>query len=247
VKPTDPALCSAVVTFTVTANDDCDGVLVPVCNPPSGSTFTKGTTTVTCGVSDSSGHASSCSFTVTVNDTEQPTISCPASKTVIAARPGDPVVIVNYPAPAAADNCGLQNVVCTPPSGAAFPLGVTTVSCTATDTSGNTSACSFTVTVFDVCLQDDTNPNTTMVWNSLTGDYRFCCGGSTFVGRGLVSRKGSVFTLTSSPADRRLSATVDATQNKGTASLQAPPGTNRCSINDRDIRNNTGACAASGP
>ena len=244
-KPADPGLCSALVNFTVTANDDCDGAVVPVCAPASGSTFAKGTATVSCVATDSSGHSSSCSFTVTIVDTQNPAITCPANLTVVAARPGDPTVIVNYPAPTATDNCAVQSVICTPPSGTAFPLGAMTVSCTATDTSGNSAACSFSVTVFDVCLQDDTNSSTAMVWNSLTGDYRFCCAGVIYTGRGAVSRKGSVFTLTHSPADRRLIASVDSTQNKGTASLQSPPGVNRCTINDRDIRNNSCQCALS--
>src|SRR5205814_7791489 len=36
---------------------------------------------------------------------------------------------------------------CTPASGSLFPVGVTVVNGTATDTSGNTNSCSFTVTV----------------------------------------------------------------------------------------------------
>ena len=243
VKPADPGLCSAVVAFTATASDDCDGALVPICMPPSGSTFARGTTTVTCTATDSSRNATSCRFTVTVNDTRNPTIACPASFTALAARPGDATAIISYAAPTAADNCAVQSVICTPPSGSAFPLGATTVSCTATDTSGNTVSCTFSVTVFDVCLQDDTNPSTAIVWNSLTGDYRFCCGGVIYRGRAAVSRKASVFTLTDNASDRRLIAGVDSTQNKGTAALQAPPGVNRGTIIDRDIRNNFCQCA----
>jgi len=47
------------------------------------------------------------------------------------------------------DNCPGVTVVSSPPSGFAFPIGVTTVNATATDASGNTSSCSFTVTVGD--------------------------------------------------------------------------------------------------
>jgi hypothetical protein len=248
VKSTDPGLCSAMVSFTVTATDDCDGTVVPACTPPSGSTFAKGVTSVSCTATDSSSHSSSCSFTVTVNDTQKPAISCPPNQSLVAAHPGDLTTVVTYPAPPASDNCGIQSVICVPPSGSAFPLGTLTVSCTATDTSGNTANCGFTVTVYDICLQDDSNSSTGMVWNSLTGDYRFCCGGVSYTGRGVVTRKGSIFTLTDSSSDRRLLASVDATQNKATATLQSPPGVNRCSINDRDIRNNTCSCAvATGP
>ena len=47
----------------------------------------------------------------------------------------------------AADNCGAATVTCSHASGASFPVGTTTVSCTATDGLGNTASCSFPVTV----------------------------------------------------------------------------------------------------
>ena len=40
-------------------------------------------------------------------------------------------------------------IVSTPPSGFAFPVGITTVTNVATDIHGNTNACTFTVTVTD--------------------------------------------------------------------------------------------------
>ena len=58
--------CPPTVTFTATANDNCDGSLTPVCTPPSGSTFPLGTTTVTCGATDSCGNPGTCHFYVTV-------------------------------------------------------------------------------------------------------------------------------------------------------------------------------------
>jgi hypothetical protein len=54
--------------------------------------------------------------------------------------------VVNYVA-SATDACGLQDFSCSPPSGSAFNVGVTTVTCTAYDVAGNPAACSFTVTV----------------------------------------------------------------------------------------------------
>lgn len=48
----------------------------------------------------------------------------------------------------AVDPCsGATAVVCSPPSGSVFPLGSTTVKCTATDPAGNTASCSFQVQV----------------------------------------------------------------------------------------------------
>ncbi|MFM1770824.1 MAG: hypothetical protein RJA22_3353, partial [Verrucomicrobiota bacterium] len=53
-----------------------------------------------------------------------------------------------YTTPTATDNCpdGVT-VVCNPPSGGTLQPGATTVNCTATDASGNTDDCSFTVNV----------------------------------------------------------------------------------------------------
>ena len=55
--------------------------------------------------------------------------------------------LVSFPTPTAADNCGSASVTTSKASGSSFPLGTTTVTATATDGSGNTRQCSFTVTV----------------------------------------------------------------------------------------------------
>src|SRR5439155_10226979 len=111
-------------------------------------TFAKGTTTVTCTATDAAGNSSSCTFTITVNDTEKPTLSCPANFTR-GTDPGKCSAVVNYPAPTAGDNCGVATLVCDPPSGSTFAKGTTPVTCTATDAAGNSSTCTFTVTVTD--------------------------------------------------------------------------------------------------
>ncbi len=120
-----------------------------------------------------------------------------------------------------------------------FPTGVTTVTCTATDASGNTATCSFTISTFDTVLQDDSNPANILLWNSITGAYRFCCNGTTFTGTGKSTIQGCVFTLQHNPADRRVLGRVDKAVHSGTASLQAPPGTIRCTITDRNTLNDT--------
>src|SRR5207247_11101320 len=72
VVSTAAGVCSSNVTFTVSATDNCPGVST-VCNPASGSSFNKGATTVTCTASDTATppNTATCSFTVTVNDTEK--------------------------------------------------------------------------------------------------------------------------------------------------------------------------------
>ncbi|HEY7547312.1 MAG TPA: HYR domain-containing protein, partial [Blastocatellia bacterium] len=246
IKSTDPDQCSAVVNYPApTVSDNCPGA-TSACNPASGSTFPKGVTTINCTATDSSGNSTACSFTITVNDNQPPAIACPASITLTAARPGDASIVVNYAPPGFSDNCAGATVVCSPASGTTFPLGVTTVTCTATDAAGNTTSCGFTVSVFDVCLQDDSAADTVLLFNSSTGDYRFCYAGGTLTGRGTATRRGNTFTLVDSRSDRRVQATMDASMRRGSASLQSPPGQTRCTISDRDTSNNKCSCGAGG-
>jgi hypothetical protein len=64
----DAGSCSAVVTFTLpAATDNCDPNPTVTADPPSGSTFPSGTTTVTIAVEDACGNTGSASFDVTVN------------------------------------------------------------------------------------------------------------------------------------------------------------------------------------
>ena len=56
--------------------------------------------------------------------------------------------VVTYTNPTAVDAIdGPVPVACTPPSGSLFPIGTTTVTCTASDTHGNTSVSSFAVVI----------------------------------------------------------------------------------------------------
>ena len=237
-KSNDPAQCGAVTNYTTPSGVGCGTV---TCNPPSGSFFPIGTTTVTCTPTT----GSPCTFTVTIQDTQPPTITCPANITAATSQnvcPTAVCAVVNFTTPTPTDNCPGANTVCTPPSGTCFPIGTTTVTCTITDASGNSASCSFTVTVFDVCLQDDSNPANVLLFNSLTGSYKFCCNGMTFSGTGTVLMKGCTISLNHFGTDRRVTAMIDKTQFKGNASLQAPPATLKCTIMDRDTRNNACAC-----
>jgi hypothetical protein len=57
----------AVVTFNVTARDDCQPDQPVVCTPASGSFFPVGTTQVTCTATDEAGNSATGSFEVNVN------------------------------------------------------------------------------------------------------------------------------------------------------------------------------------
>lgn len=137
--PNSPGQCGANVTFAPTTTGDCGTVN---CSPASGSFFPVGTTSVTCTATS----GPSCSFTVTVNDNENPVITCPPDQTA-TAPPDQTSTAVSYPDPMVADNCPGSTFVCSPPSGSSFPVGVTTVTCTATDASNNQAICTFKVAV----------------------------------------------------------------------------------------------------
>jgi hypothetical protein len=126
-----------VVTYTATATDLVDGDTKVDCHPPSGSTFPSGTTTVNCSATDMHGNTAHGSFHVTVKDGST-ILHLPLSITVEATGPGGAMVtFVATAEPEAA-------VTCSPGSASLFPLGITTVNCSANGTTG-----SFTVTVTD--------------------------------------------------------------------------------------------------
>jgi len=215
VVSNDPNLCGAIVNYPAptTNGGDCGSVS---CSPPAGSFFPIGTTAVNC-----TSAAGSCSFTITVKDTQPPAITCPANITATTGGPNVNSVVVNYPAPTTSDNCPGVTAQCTPPSGSSFNVGTNTVTCTATDAAGNTASCSFTITVFNTAL---TSPQTgdSIAWNSVTGDYLFTHAGSngfTLTGKGTASVVNSVRTLTDFKADRRISAMFLLTQLTGRATI----------------------------
>src|SRR3989442_3514196 len=118
-----------------------------LCAPASGTSFAKGATNVVCTTTDASGNSSNCTLTDTVNDTKPPAPSCPGNITVSAA-PGQCASNVSFTA-TFTDNCLGGSILCAPASGSSFAKGATNVVCTATDASGNSSNCTFTVTVND--------------------------------------------------------------------------------------------------
>jgi hypothetical protein len=185
-----------------------------------------------------------CGAVVAPIDTTPPTIDCPDNITAATPAPNQTGAIVTFPPPTASDDNPGVTTSCTPPSGSIFPVGTTVVTCTATDAAGNTATCSFTVTVFDVCLQDESSPNRVLLFNSFTGEYIFCCGPLTVTGKGIVTKVGSDITLQHNAATHRVQGKVSTSSRKGSAALQKPPGKTVCTINDQNIRNNTCVCGA---
>jgi hypothetical protein len=142
---TEPGLPDAMVQYKVSATDAdaFDRDIDVACAPVSGSRFAIGDTTVTCRSTDADRNTTTARFVVRVSDNERPRIVSPGNQAVVSIRlETDPVV---YGAPTATDNSGSVTIVCDPRSGSPFPAPITTVTCTATDPSGNVATVSFTV------------------------------------------------------------------------------------------------------
>ena len=149
----------AEVSFAVSASDAVDGPANAVPDHASGSLFPLGTTTVVVTASDTGNHSATASFTVTVRDTTAPVVAAHAN--VIAEAMGALGALVNYAAGTTTDAVTANPALAySQDSGTVFPLGVTTVTITATDAAGNTSTGTFTVTV-----QDTTGPVITVPAN----------------------------------------------------------------------------------
>jgi hypothetical protein len=106
--PNAPGLCGAVVNFpTPSFTGNCGTVSV---SPPSGSFFPVGTTTVVVTGQRLDGTSASCSFTVTVNDTESPVVSAATVDKPSLWPPNHQMetITVNY---TATDNCGVNCVL----------------------------------------------------------------------------------------------------------------------------------------
>jgi hypothetical protein len=146
----------AVVNFDVSATDLVDGAVPTVCSTPSGSTFPLGSTTVTCAASDSRGNSGFARFEVVVKDATGPALTLPGTITAEATSGAGADVMYTATATDLVD--GAVGTSCSPASGATFAVGSTTVTCTATDTRGNTASGSFVVDVVDTTAPTLTVP-----------------------------------------------------------------------------------------
>ena len=151
----------ALVSYTATAEDIVDGAMAPACSTPPGSLFPLGATTVTCTATDASGNTGSASFLVTVSDTTPPVLTVPPAQTLEATGPAGEVATFGVSAADAVD--GMMTPACDQTSGATFALGTTTVTCSATDATGNTASASFEITVKDTMGPVITVPGTITV------------------------------------------------------------------------------------
>jgi hypothetical protein len=103
----------------------------------------------------------------------------------------------------------------------------------------------FSVTVFNGRLQDDSEAcNNVVLFNTLTGAYRYCCHGTMYTGIARVTGAAGNFALEHNAPDRRVLIKLSggAFPPAGSASLSSPPGVMKCTLQDRDARNDTCLC-----
>ncbi len=132
-----------------------------------GAVFPLGTTSVTWTSVDSFGNPSSKIVSYTVSDTTDPVLSCPTNQ-VVGTVPGSGCgVSVNYDV-TVDDNCGIASVVSVPADGSLLGIGLTTVTTTALDNAGNSTVCTFTVTVNDSTLPVPVCSNISLTLNLLS-------------------------------------------------------------------------------
>ena len=130
---------------TATATDD-QGIASITSNAPAAG-FPLGTTTVTWIAVDTVGMSGTATQSVTVRDTTPPTLTLPADMIVDSTSTAGAPVTFSATATDIVDPSPV--VTCVPASGSVFPLGTTTVTCTARDASNKTTTGHFTITVQD--------------------------------------------------------------------------------------------------
>ncbi len=223
---TDAGMCSAVVNniAPVSSNDNClFNVTYTISgatsnsgpNDASGTTFNPGVSTITYTNTDESGNSASCSFTVTVNDNEDPVINCPSNISVNTDA-GQCNASVTVPQPTGSDNCTTfildNDFNSTNNASGTYPVGTTTAIWTASDASGNSVSCQMTVTVSDneppslTCPSDitvDITSGSSAVVNNIDPNASDACGmdniqyvlANATTGSGTGSASGQTFNL----------------------------------------------------
>jgi HYR domain./PKD domain. len=178
VDNTPPTIIACPSTQTLTLDDNCeaslpdytdDATAADNCDTPTvtqdlaiGTPYTgPQTVTVTLTATDDSGNSATCTFTVNVVDNTPPTITCPGTQTLTLDDDCE-ASLPDYTDDATAeDNCDTPTVTQDPAIGTPYTGPQTvTVTLTATDNSGNSATCTFTVDVVDNTPPTITCPGT---------------------------------------------------------------------------------------
>jgi uncharacterized repeat protein (TIGR01451 family) len=169
VETNTAGTCGTVVTFMATANDACSSEVMITYSQDPGTVFAVGETTVTVNATDACNlMADECTFTVTVNDAEDPEITCPDNITIECDESTLPA---NTGMATATDNC-TSGLMPDYEDEDMLTNGLGTIERTwsVMDDTGNSNECMQTITI-----QDTTDPEFT----SFPMDAEVECGQST--------------------------------------------------------------------
>ena len=163
--------CSAALpdyrNMATNVTDDCEVDSIRQSPAPGTVVSNSGPITITLTVVDVNGLSRNCTFTVNKVDTTPPTITCPATQTLVlgptcsAALPDYRNMATNVN-----DNCGVQSVSQVPVPGTVVSnSGPITVTLTVLDVNGLSTSCSFTVNKVDITPPAINCSNTTIRFN----------------------------------------------------------------------------------
>ena len=150
-------------TSLVTSSDNCDPTLTVTQFPVTGS-IVSSDTTIQLTVTDDSGNSSTCTFDLLLTDSIPPQISCPANQNDFYNSNCE-FSIIDYTALLLnSDNCDPALTITQTPLIGSTVNSDTVIQLTATDNSGNSSSC-----IFSLTLSDTTSPQLTCPSNQ--SDY----------------------------------------------------------------------------
>ncbi len=146
----EAGLCTAAASWTDPAvTDNCTAAPALTSSHMNGSQFPVGTTTVTLTATDDHGNSSDTSFTVTVTDVEDPTITNVPATIEVNNDPDLCGAAVSWTEPTIADNCTVDSSGSDFAIGSTFAVGTHSVTYTATDSAGRSTSASFSIVVTD--------------------------------------------------------------------------------------------------
>lgn len=176
-------------------------------------------------------------------------IICPPDR-VVQAPSGGSSAVITYPPPVVVGTCPTVPV-CSPPSGSAFALGTTTVTCTAAGPNGAVS-CSFKVTVTSIVVRDDASGvfirfGVPPGGGATTYQFFDCRKNISFTGTGMVTISFCKIELRDPAAGSKTAThSVVVTANPctlvGTGEIKPPGSSFIYKLNDPNISNNPLTC-----
>lgn len=135
-------------TSLASVSNNCGNVTISQI-PAAGSVLGVGQHPIQLIATDTFGNSANCTFQLQIKDNTPPSLACPTDK-VRNADSNCQYTLENFTSQAiTSDDCGNTVLTQSPSVGTVLPIGSHTIQISALDVSGNTSVCSFNVSVID--------------------------------------------------------------------------------------------------